>query len=373
MPRSAWVVLLVAFGVIAAAVVHSLPNNVAQAQGGPPPLPAVYSGAATSGGVPVPDGLLITARIEDYASVPVVIEAGRYQFLQVAPPDATFNLKTITFHLDGVQADQTDSFRAGNANLSFNLTFPTVPEPTPTVTPIPTATPIPTPTPVLALPAVYSGLIVVAGATVPEGAVLVARVGLYQSLPAVIEGEKYRNLVVDPDDLSVVGQPVEFFLNGAKSRTSDVYRSGTFNRDFDLVFLEVPTPTAIPLPPTATPTPVPPTVTPSPTPVPATATPVPLIPTPTSTPPPPPTATPTPVPLTPTQSPVPPTAMPTDVPVAPTSTSGAATVVATPTPEPSGGACGSTFGYGSPLTGAGNVMFLLAPLALIAGWRRRRR
>ena len=384
MLRWAWVVLVLAAVVTGSGVAHLFPNNVAQAQGGPPPIPATYSGGATSAGVPVPDGLIITARIEDYTSVPVVVEAGRYDFLQVGPPDATYSGKTITFHLDGVQADQTDSFRAGSAKLSFNLTFPRIPEPTPTPSPIPTATPIPTPTPMVALPAVYSGLIIIAGGTVPEGAVLVAQVGPYQSLPAVIEGEGYRNLVVDPDDLSLVGQPVEFFLNGGKSRTSDLYRSGSFNRDFDLVFVEVPTPTATPTPPTATrapptatlaplmatPTAVPPTATSSPTPVPPTATPsptpVPLEPEPT--------ATPTPVAPTPTQPPVSPTATPTEESTTPTSATASATLeAATPSPEPSGGGgCGSTYGQASPMAGAGNLMFLLAPLALIVGWRSRR-
>ena len=92
-----------------------------------------------------------------------------------------------------------------------------LPEPTPTPTPIP---PTPTPTPVVTDPGVFSGMIVVAGGSVPSEAMLVARVGDYESPPASIQGENYRNLVVDPQDGSYVGQPIEFYLNESKSRTT---------------------------------------------------------------------------------------------------------------------------------------------------------
>ena len=70
---------------------------------------------------------------------------------------------------------------------------------TPVPTEPPTDTPTSTPAPEEARPSVYSGSVVVAGGTVPKGAVVVARVGDYESFPAVIgDDETYRNLVVDP-------------------------------------------------------------------------------------------------------------------------------------------------------------------------------
>ena len=337
MTRYRWLLGLVA-GIVAVASTQGLPMRAVSAQ---PLLPALYSGNATAGGVPVPDGFLITARIQDYVSEPVPVQNGRYELLQVSPQGVAFTGKTITFHLDGAQADETDTFIPAKFRFSFDLTFPSLPEPTPTPTVEPTETPTTTATPETAQPAVYSGPIVVAGGVVPEGAKLVARVGSYQSHAALIQGREYSNLVVDPNDINLVGQTVEFFLNGVRSGTTDVYESGKFTRDFGLVFVGVPTPTATRIPPTSTPTTVPPT--PTQTPAPPTPTPLP----------------PTAVPATPT--PVPPTATPTVV--APTTTS---------TPVPSAGFCGSSFGRAPASAGVGSLLALLAPLGLIVGYRRWR-
>ena len=410
----------------AVAIIAGLATNLADAAHaqGLPPAPTIYSGTAMAGGAPVPDGLFMTARIDTYQSDPTAVKDGRYEFLQIIPPDGTFNKKTITFHLDGVQANETDTYVVAGVPVlktNFNLTFLTLPEPTPTPSPTPTLTPTVTPTPRIARPAVYSGTIVISGATVPERAVLVARVGSYQSPPAVIEGDDFKNLVVAPDDFTLVGQTIDFFLNDVKSSTSRVYRSGSITRDVALIFLDFPTPTPTPTPtltptltptPTATPTPVPPTPTATPTLTPTpTATPTQVPPTPTATPTrvpptptptvtptltptPTPTATPTQVPPTPTATPtrIPPTvtpspsATPTATPAPPTNTPVPPTpviivVTATPppapspspTPEPSGGACSSSFGQASATAGVGNLMFLLAPLALVAGLSHRRR
>ncbi|MCH8247894.1 MAG: hypothetical protein IH951_16030, partial [Bacteroidetes bacterium] len=154
---------------------------------------------------------------------------------------------TDTFVVSGVPALKSN----------FALSFPAPPTPTPTATPVP---PTATPTPLAALPALYSGFVIVAGGTVPDRPELVARIGDYQSLPASIDGEQYRNLVVDPDDIGLVGQTVEFFLNGVKARNTDAYESGKVDRDFDLVFIGLPTPTATPTV-TPTSTPVPPVAT----------------------------------------------------------------------------------------------------------------
>ena len=127
----------------------------------------------------------------------------------------------------------------------------------------------------------------VEGGTVPEGAVLVARIGSYESEPALIEGEEYGSLVLNPRDFSLVGQTVEFLLNRVKSGVTDVYESGSIKTNFGLVFIGLPTPTRSP---TATPTPLPTLTplrpTPRPTAVPPTPTGTPVIspPSPTNTP-----------------------------------------------------------------------------------------
>ena len=354
-------------------------HGVATAQPvAPPPAPSVYRGALTAGGLPVPDGLTIVARIAPgYETQPVTVTNGRYSLLIVAPPDRTYLDKPITFHLDGVQALETDRFQAaksgpGNTPLVLNLRFSRLPEPTPTTTPEPTATPTLTPTPQVALPGVYSGSVVVAGIRVPPGSQLVARIGEYESFPAVIEeDDTYRNLVVDPHEFGLIGDTVTFYLNGVLSRTTDPYESGSIKKEFDLVFVGVPTAT-----PTATATPVPPTPTPTPTATPTpvpTATPTPVPPTPTPTP----TATPTPVP-TATPTPVPPTPTPTPRPTetpTPTSTptppAAVVPFVTTTAPAPPAGQCIAV--SGAPLAaGLANLLFLIAPAGMILGYRRLR-
>ena len=360
---------IVAVAVVIATLV--LPTEEAGAQQGLPVAPYIYSGSVTVAGAPAPDGVLITARIDEYASEAVVAEGGRYSSLTISPLEElarSLQGRPITFHLDGVQAEQTDTFRLSGLPViktNFNLVFPNLPVPTPTLTPIPTATPL------VAAPAVYSGILIVAEGSVPAGAVLEARIGsVYVSPPAVVQGDSYLNLVVDPNDLGLVGSTVEFFLNGVRSSTTHTYQSGAFTRNLDLVFVGIPTPTSTPVPPT--PTPVPPTATPVPptaTPVPPTATPVP----PTATPVPP-TATPVP----PTATPVPPTATPMSVPPtvtrvisAPTA-AGPSAAEATEVPSDGDGDCLAS--AGAPLSaGLANVLLLVAPLGLVVGFRRSRR
>ena len=392
-----WTAAAMAAVLLLAGAALALEPRTAAAQS-PPPAPTVYSGTATAGGAPVPDGYRIVARVVanvgTYQSAPVTVRGGRYGSLTVSPPGVAFSGRPVTFHLGDVQAMETGAYRsAGRPEIKtgFNLTFPSVPEPTPTPPPVP---PTPTVKPVQALPGVFSGTIVVAGGTVPAEAVLVAKIGSYESLPASIQGESYRNLVVDPGDTSALGQPVEFFLNGVKSRNDVSYESGMQRHDFDLVFtgLPTPTPTVTPVPPTATPEPtatptqVPPTPTPQPT-----ATPPPLptaTPVPTATPEPTATATPAPT-ATPEPTMAPPTPAPTATPVptatpAPTATSepavapptppppapteAAAVPTPEPTPEPEGGGFCSATSSDTPLrAGLGNLLFLLAPLALVLG------
>ena len=214
------------------------------------------------------------------------------------------------------------------------------------------------------LPATYSGTITIAGIAVNEDMSLVAKVGDYTSPPAVIlESGEFLNLVILTDDDSLIGVPVEFFLEGEPSTPPaiGVFEPGK-RQIVDLIFgsvppTETPTPTETPVPPTATPvpteTPVPPTATPvptdTPTPVPPTATPVP-------------TDTPTPVPPTATPK-------PTETPV-PTNTA-VPVVEVEPEEEPSGGclvASRITFGQA-----AANMLMLFAPLVMLGGAKYARR
>ena len=398
-------------GVIAAAALTFALFGAANAQ--VPGIPQIFTGKAQAGGQPVPDGYTITARLHDYETEPVAVKDGWYVSLLVSPP-AGVPGGAITFYLEGmVKAEQTIVYAEGGLNLDFPLFFPSLPAPTPTPTSVP---PTPTPTVPSVSPAVYSGPIIVAGGSVPEGATLVARVGGYESSPALIEREEYRNLVVAPKDGRLAGQQVEFFLGESRSETTDTFSSGAFKTGFALVFVGLPqptpTPTATPVPtptptPPATPTPeptVPPTPTPTETPVPPTPTPTPT-PAPTPTPEPtamatatatptatpvPPTNTPTPtataVPPTPAPTPVPtatPTATPTSTPVLPTSTptpgsvpATAVAAVGTPTAGPDveeeGGGCFAATNV-SPGTAAANATLMFAPLALLVGYRRLRR
>ena len=351
-----------------------------------PVRPTTYNGSLMVDGQPVPDGLRVVARIEDYETTSVFSKDGRYQGLVVQPPMQRYVGKTVTFHVEDVEANESEPFEQGKSGPGFTryeypLTFPTVPMRPPTPTPTATNTPIPTPTPVVARPSVYSGTIIVSGGIVWEGARLEARMGDLR-FPAVVQGQQYSSLVVAPGDLALIGEVVEFYLDDVRAETTDVYENGARKREFDIIFLaaRTPTPTRTPRP-TRTPTPIPtntpvPTATPTPvptdTPVPtATPTPTPT-PTPTATP----TATATPTPR-PTATPVPtatpePTATPRPRPtIAPVITR----ADDTPGPEGDGeggadrGGCLAIDG-GPPLAGAANVLLMLAPIGLIAGYRR---
>ena len=393
----------------------------------------------------MPDGLQIFAVIDDYTSEAVDVVDGKYRDLTVGPRTHDYFNMPIKFVLWDVEALETEDYkRVGFPQFNtLNLTFPmlpvptpaptavTTPTPTPTETPVPTNTPVPTPTPahtptpeptptpVSAEPMTFvSGFVIVSGAPIPPNSMLTAKIGGYESDPVSVGADgAFNGLFVDPQDTALIGQQIDFYLNGHVARSTSTYASGAFERDFDILVVGLPTPTAtataVPTPtpePTATPTPVPtptpePTATPEPTPTPTpeptatpTATPVPPTPvpptaTPTATPVPP-TATPTETPVpptatpeptaTPTATPVPPTATPTETPVPPTPTEVPPTATATlaplsqvPTPgtgaeEDTGGGCNSIVGV-TPATGTANMLLLLAPLGLIFTLRRLRR
>ena len=318
----------------------------------PPPLPALYLGTITAAGQPVPDGMILVGRIGNYETPPVIIEDGRYDVLKVTPPDGSFIGKALTFHLGDVEADQRSVFQPGQAHHFFNLTFATLPEATPT--------------PVIA-PSVYSGEIVVAGGFVADGSILIAQVGNFQSPPAAIIAGAYQNLVLNPSDDSLIGQPVRFILNGVESLPPtplQFFNPGTFST-VNLIYLSQPeltptpiAPTETPEPPTPEPTEVPPTPAPTDTPLPPTATA-------TNT------AVPTATAVPPTATAVPPTPTQVVIRVTATSTTTAAQPEASPTPEPEGGACSLPLGHSSPIAGLGQALFLFGPVFLLGAYRYR--
>ena len=338
-------------------------------------LPMQFSGSASlEDGSPVPDGYKVVAKVLDFQVYPSNVNNGKYWALTVGPSGDSYVGATINFYLCYLGSDCTEQ---GNilANESipylastgltvkndFNLTFPSLPVPPPTPTPIVT----------VAEASTYSGFIIVADSVMPSGAQLIAKIGDYVSEPAVIAAPFYLDLIVDPKDLSFVGSTVEFYLNGFKARTTTTFISGE-QKSIDIIIVGYPQPTPTPVPPTATPvpptaTPIPPT--PTPTPVPPTATPVP----PTATPVPP-TATPVPLPPTPTPIPISKkisTKLSEIVPTATSVPSTATSVPPTATPtESSGGGCFAAEET-SFATGVVNMMFLLLPVGVLVGMRRK--
>ena len=288
-----------------------------------PQMPDVYSGTAKlSNGANMPDGIKIIARVLDYESASVEVEDGKYLSLVVTPLEARFLSKInasnecslttkvvenysasncVSFHaviydvsgeviIDCVQASQVRAYTGFNIENGLNLIFDRLPTIPPTPTPIPptaTPTPVPTATPLAAQPAIFSGTIIVAGSDVPEGAELIAVITSdYTSAPAFIIGDEFKNLVIDPVDPKYIGLEIIFLLNGIPSSGTVTFESGARNKELEIVFSGLPTPTAVPAmeeaEPEPTNTPVPPTPEPTattvpeptPTPVPPTVTPV---------------------------------------------------------------------------------------------------
>ena len=342
---------------VAVAFALTAARDHASAQG-LPPQPVNYSGTATAGGAPVPDGYVITARIGDYLSQPAQVKGGFYA-VQVSPPETRHVGREITFLIGDEPASETDAYHpVGHPTFkrNFDLTFGRLPAITPTPTPTATPTPEtsgpppgpPTQAPPgsgIPNPSSYSGRLSAAGAEIPAGAVLLARIGSYASEPALVQGDSYSGLIVAPPDATFVGRQIEFFLNGIRSTTTMTFTGGELIENFLLVFSGFPTPTPVlptstPTPTSEPPTPVPPTPVPPtpvpPTPVPPTPVPpTPVPPTPVPPTPVPPTAVP-PTPVPPTAvppTPVPPTAVP-PTPVPPTAVPPTPLPAPTPAPPP---------------------------------------
>ena len=291
--------------------------------------------------------------IDDYKSQPVDVVNGQYRDLTVAPDTGDYYNMPIKFILWDVEAEESEDFRRVGfpAFRTLNLTFPRLPDPTPTQTavttptqtPVPTNTPVhtPTPTPASAEPMTFvSGFVIVSGAPIPENSMLTAKLDDYESEPVPVSGDgAYNGLVVDPGEIALLGKQIDFYVNEHKARTTSTYVIGAFERNFDILVVGLPTPTPVPAP-TSTPTPMPaPTSTPTSMPAP-TSTPTPMpAPTSTPTPMPAPTSTPTPMPAptsTPTSMPAP-TSTLTPMP-APTFTPVPTPAPASPTPNPASSA-----------------------------------
>ena len=236
-------------------------------------------------GSELPDGLPVFARIGDeYETEPVLTENGT-AFLKIIPNFSNAKGRSVDIYIDTVRIVQDMVYAPGVIDLTRPVTIPNLPLPTPT----PTSTSV--------KPAVYSGTVTIAGAKVQDGMVLVARIGAYESSPANLEGPNFTGLVIITSNEALVGQPVEFYLNGvAATHSPGPFVPGKTQR-LDLVFIGVPTPepTAAPVVPTAAPvvptaTPLPPASAPLPpasaaTPRIVTATPTDVPPTATSVPP----------------------------------------------------------------------------------------
>ena len=344
----------------------------------PPNQTLTFYGEVLISGGTDPDGMVITARIDDWESKPIVVGnplEGSYQFIFIDAPLELVGNEIVFWLDDQVQADEKSIFAflpttkdpAGNDHFIYingqlkmkldwqlnqqrqlNLRFPSAPIATATPTPVP---PTPTSTPVVLGATFYEGRVRAGSIPPPDGTLIYAVIDDYVTTFAQVFGGEYF-LTVDPSLGKYDGGTVEFFIGEVKALQSDMFEDGIHKESFLLVFPPLPTPT-----PTATATPVP-TETPTPTNTP--------VPTSTPTPTPEPTRTPTPTP-TPT---VLPTATPTPTPIANLTATAAAleTAIAegVAAKEAEGGAC--SIREGGP-AGLGNIALLLAPLALFA-WRR---
>ena len=413
--------------VVASILVVSREDDT-QAQAPPPFAVISFSGTVTiNGAEPNQSGLMITARVGDWESEPVMVgsrpdQPNKYYNLVVNAPEGLRG-SMVEFWLGGqVMASSTSFFayidsETGEVvrdfslpqNRTMDLDFASIPVATNTPVP-PTNTP--EPTAVIVSPAFFSGSVRSASGAIPDGYEVYAMVGddfKTGSVP-VINGEYY--LTVDPKSDKYDNAQVRFFVidkgdpQNPSNELAAVSATGVFvpgkdSVNFHVSFPElaatatpvptdtpVPPPTDTPVPPTNTPvptdTPVPPTNTPVPptnTPVPPTNTPVP----PTNTPVPP-TNTPVPptnTPVPPTNTPVPPTntpVPPTNTPVPPTNTPAPApteppTVAATvPSEEPANGSGGGClFIPGSSGAVEATMPTGLTLLLVMLAWRITRR
>ena len=73
---------------------------------GPPPLPIVYQGAVYVDGVALAEDAELTVRVGDWESTPAPARNGEYINLIVGPPNLDYIGEEVSFHLDGLVAEQ---------------------------------------------------------------------------------------------------------------------------------------------------------------------------------------------------------------------------------------------------------------------------
>ena len=109
-------------------------------------------------------------------------------------------------------------------------------------------------------PYIYSGAVSVNGQPAPDGYMVHATVGDYQSEPATIMGGRYEGLAVVPAGTQYNRQTITFYLGNVPANETDEYHLSGLpvpKPSFDLTFPSLPVPTPTPTveaPPTATPT-----------------------------------------------------------------------------------------------------------------------
>ena len=85
------------------------PSVHAQAEG-PPPLPIVYQGNVYADGLPLTMDGELAVRVGDWESAPVQVQGGTYLNLVVGPPSQDYIGEQISFHMDGLEAEQSFVF-----------------------------------------------------------------------------------------------------------------------------------------------------------------------------------------------------------------------------------------------------------------------
>ena len=113
--RSRWMIAVAGVVIVGALVVAASAVR-AQEQ---PVRPTTYNGSLTFDGQPLEDGVMLVARIDDYETTSVSSKDGRYQGLVVQPPKQSYVGKTVTFHVEGVEANESEPFVSGRSGPGF--------------------------------------------------------------------------------------------------------------------------------------------------------------------------------------------------------------------------------------------------------------
>ena len=97
-----------------------------------PPLPSDYRGTVYVAGVPAGPGLNVTASILGWTTEEgdITDASGKY-WLGIAPPEPEYASGTIHFYVNGAEAHETATFKAGDSVTNFDLHVDALPTPTP--------------------------------------------------------------------------------------------------------------------------------------------------------------------------------------------------------------------------------------------------